>query len=342
MVYNNVEFWNCEELVVLDSNQGLLVQRIPETLRAEINTGAQGRVRNPDCVELRFTTPGNSISVKLSSTGGIVRMLPFWGDFPAQDSIPIPPDPTDIEITYPERLALLPPGQSGSSRFDRSVWRLQFTGRNGNLFFHGIEGLDLALPGREVIPEKTLLTYGTSITHGAGATLANLSYAYQTARRLGFDLINLGVGGSCHAEPEYADYIAGRTDWDIAVLALSVNMIGAGFSEQEFRSRVGYMIRTVATSNRDRPVFCVTIYPHIRDLVQGYTMENDVAKADAFREILSDEAENSNLENVHLIEGPEILDDPAGLTADLVHPSDYGMTLMSINLADRIRRVIEA
>ena len=341
MVYRNIDFWNCEELVQSESSPGLLVQRVPGSLRERINSGAQERVRNPDCVELRFTTSGESVAVTLSSIGN-VRMLPMWGDFPAQDAIVIPDEPTAIEITYPERLSHLPRNNSGTSRFDRSVWRLQFTGRNGSLFFHDIEGEGLASPGGDVVPAKTLLTYGTSITHGSAATLANLSYAYQTARRLGFDLINLGVGGSCYAEPEYADYIAGRADWDLCILALSVNMIGAGFSETEFRNRVRYTIQTVASSNRDRPVFCVTIYPHIRDLVEGYTMPNDVAKSDTFREILTDEANNSNLENVHLIRGPEILDDPAGLTADLVHPSDYGMTLMSINLAERILGIIGA
>ena len=35
---------------------------------------------------------------------------------------------------------------------------------------------------------------------------------------LGYDLLNLGFGGSCHAETAMADHIAGRDDWDLSHL----------------------------------------------------------------------------------------------------------------------------
>ena len=347
MIWNNVEIHNCDELVSITGHDGLLVQRVPESLRKQINPGAQERVRNPDCVEIRFVTSGDSVSVTLSAEGAPTKVLPFWGDFPAADSIEIGAEAQAIELVYPERLSSLPRSQQGTSRFDRTVWRLQFTGRGSNLYVHSIAGESLRPPPAELSPGKTLLTYGTSITHGSAATLAHLCYAYQTARRLGMDLINVGVGGSCHAENAFADYIADRADWDVCLLALSVNMIGAGFTADEFRSRVRYMIERiagarVAESSRARSVFCITVYPHIRDLVPGFTMEGDMASTEDFREILAEEAANFDGNNVFLIPGPDVLHDPAGLTADLVHPSDYGMTMMSIELDKRIREALSS
>ncbi len=336
MVHDRMDFHNCAELLTVARHDGLLLQRVPEEVRSALNPNAQERVRNPDCVEIRFVTSGDRIAITLSAVGGPVRMLPMWGDFPAADPISIGPEPTTFELAYPERLSQLPKTARGSSRFDPSVWRLQFTGRGGNLYYHTIDGDGLAPPPAEFGPSRTLLAYGTSITHGAAATLAHLSYAYQTARLLGADLINLGVGGACHAEAAFADHIADRGDWHVGVLALSVNMIGAGFGLDEFRDRTGYMIERVAGADRARRIFCVTIYPHFRDLIPGARMEPDRATTDEFRAILEENAAARGGPNTVLLKGPEILADPAGLTADLVHPSDYGMTMMARNLADAI------
>ena len=40
--------------------------------------------------------------------------------------------------------------------------------------------------------------------------------------------------------------------------------------------------------------------------------------------------------NAHLIEGPELLTDLGGLSADLIHPADYGMLEIGQRLADRL------
>jgi hypothetical protein len=43
---------------------------------------------------------------------------------------------------------------------------------------------------------------------------------------------------------------------------------------------------------------------------------------------------------VHLVEGPEILRDPGGLTVDLIHPADNGMIQMGENLAQVIAELL--
>ena len=44
--------------------------------------------------------------------------------------------------------------------------------------------------------------------------------------------------------------------------------------------------------------------------------------------------------NAHLVEGPELLTDISGLSADLIHPADYGMLEMGQRLADRLSAVL--
>ncbi len=106
------------------------------------------------------------------------------------------------------------------------------------------------------------------------------------------------------------------------------------------QDEIDHVVERVAGLNPQRKVFCVTIYPHVRDLVPGFTLPGDKTQSEDFRRVLTEAVATYNGDNAILIPGPEILDDPAGLTADLVHPSDFGMTLMARNLAKKIARVI--
>ena len=212
--------------------------------------------------------------------------------------------------------------------FSPKVFRLILGGpQRDPIFFHGIEGAGIRPPKAEEVPALRYLAYGTSITHGFDAEGPHLSYVSQTARHLGADVINLGVGGSAHCEKELTDYIAARDDWHIATLALSVNMLG--FSLDSFRQRVSYMVNTVAGSNPARPVACITLFTFYQDI--GVDIQRSVENgglAEDYRQILRDVVRDCPHKNAHLLEGTEILTDISGLTGDLIHPSDNGMIEM--------------
>ena len=82
-------------------------------------------------------------------------------------------------------------------------------------------------------------------------------------RQVDVDLINLGVCGSAHRQPELVDYIAGREDWDFATLELSVSMMG--FEPDEFYQRVSHPGNDLAGPNMARPVICITVYSWFHD-----------------------------------------------------------------------------
>ena len=64
------------------------------------------------------------------------------------------------------------------------------------------------------------------------------------AQLLGVDLINLGFGGGACLEPEIADYIAGRQDWDFASLELGINLLRQ-VEPEEFARRVDYFVERI-------------------------------------------------------------------------------------------------
>ena len=331
MIHDNVEFHNVGELRAVEGRAGLRVQRVPEAVRLCLNPGAQDRMLSPAGAEIRFVSAGDEVDVTLSSPGGSAEVIPFFGPFQGRERFQIGKEPRTLTLTYPERLRAIEEHALQGLHFSTDVWRL--TLRNTSLHYHGIQGEGLRPPTAEELPKLRYLSYGTSITHGASATAMHLTYVSQVAWRLGADLINLGVGGSAYCEPELADYIAARGDWDVATLALSVNMVGSGFSLSEFSERVTYMVNAVAGANADRPVGCITIYPHFRDFC-GDADERD--KTASFREALREAVTGCPHANAHLIEGPEMLSNIGGLTVDLIHPGDHGMIEMGERVAGKL------
>lgn len=335
MTYDKVELHNCAE--VTEGDGYVALQRVPESVRAGLNPGAQQRVLQPASAEIRFVLePGETAEVELSSAGHSGAVV-FCGDHRHSGLIGIGREPTPIAIALEGRLVeCLGALRDRPHAFDPGVVRIMMGGDQVRL--HGIKGR-VRPPLKEELPSIRYLAYGTSITHGAAALLPHLSYAAQTARHLRADLLNFGVGGSCHAEPAFADYFAGRDDWDIASLALSVNMMD--FSAEEFEERVRYMVHTVAGSHPDKPVACITLFTYFGDLGLE-NGSNTPDKMRLFRDILRKAVADCPTANAHIIEGPDMLRNVGGLTADLIHPAEDGMIEMGRNLANALALLLAA
>jgi len=336
MILGAVDLHNTAEVQEVAGRAGVRLQRVPEAVRLKLNPGAQQRMLDPAGAEIRFALQDEQACVTLSNPEGRSKATVFFGPFFLNAQYEIGAAPQRIELATPPRLKDLPEDLAAQLAFSPRVCRVAL--RGGPLFFHGVEG-SVRPPAEGETPKLRMLSYGTSITHGAAATAFHLAYVAQTAWRLGADLCNLGVGGACHCEPALADYIAEREDWDFATLCLSVNMIGAGFTVEEFRERARYLIRRLAESDRRRVVACISILPYFGDW--GMAQPNAKGKPAEFRRALGEVVEGLKAPNVRLFEGPDLLRDVGGLTVDLIHPGDHGMIQIGENLAARLRPLVE-
>ena len=336
MYHDSLQFHNVAETRSLADHDGRLLQRVPEAVRGKLNEGAQTRMCHPAGAEIRFVAEG-SVTVTLSTRVRKSVVRTFWGPFQDTKEVVVRSEPTAIEIEFPEKLGRIDPETLAALDFDPRVCRLQLPGehRGGHVFYHGVEG-NVRPPRADELPERRYLAYGTSITEGEAALGDHLTYAAQTANRLGADLINLGSCGTAFCDAAIADHVAARDDWDVATLAVSVNMVDR-FSVEEFRSRAAYLVNTVAEAHPDKPVVPITIYPNGRDVVEG---TDDEGRCAAFRAALRDVARETPHENVTLVEGPDVLDDIDGLTTDLTHPGDNAMIRMGENLATRLESLL--
>ena len=340
MVDDRIQFHNVGECRPLDDRDGYRLQRVPESVRNELNEGCADRMCHPAGVELRFVPEGSvelTLSVEPCRDVESSSVEVFWGPLQSPEPIEIGTEPTTVELSTPESVAALDPDVLTHLRFDPRVCRVCLPGehRGGHVFFHGVEG-DLRPPTADDLPDRRYLAYGTSITEGERASADHLTYVDRTAARLGADLINLGSCGTAYCDVAMAEHIAGE-EWDVATLALSVNMVGH-FPVDIFRERAGNMVGTVAGANPEKPVAAVTIYTNASDV---RTDAADDEECEPYREALREVVAESPHDNVHLIEGTDVLPSIAGLTTDLVHPGDGAMATMAENLAPRLADLLD-
>lgn len=338
-----VQLHNLDGAEATEDGQGIRLHRVPKSLRDQLTeknsgsgkTGAEAMSQARHS-EIRFVLnegekPEN-VKIHLQSPGDVLISF-FWGDVFCGDMRyrynAAKPQPIAVQghgLLY-NLMDKFPAG-----RFPNRLCRIVISG--ADVTFTGIDG-DVRPPKPSELP-PVMLTYGTSITQGHAASRADLAWNALTARNLGYDLINLGSGGTAYCESAMADYIA-QQKWDLCTLELSVNMVNP-FTVDEFRKRVTYLIDTVAKSHPNSPVVCISIFPWG---VGDYWTGNDAQKkTQEFRKVLEEVCKASPHKNVHFIAGPELLSF-TGLSSDMLHPSDHGMYEIATKLTPRINELLK-
>ncbi|MFZ5570474.1 MAG: SGNH/GDSL hydrolase family protein [Thermodesulfobacteriota bacterium] len=336
MIYKQVKLHNIEDLVAVIGFPGLRMQRVPEALRLRLNPNAQFQMCRPSCAEIRFVSE-RPVDISLSCPDGRGMVEVFYGPFQDPECHEIRDEITVIHVEMPNRMTLYDQSKLSNLAFSPKVCRLLMAG--DAMFLHDMEGDGCRPPNPDELPRLRYLAYGTSITEHGRCTAPHLTYVEQAGIRLGADVINLGCGGSAYCEPELAEYIAERTDWDFATLSISVNMLK--FTPAFFYERAANMIHTICRANPRRPVICITLFPYAREFGDTFMGSEDQGAPDEYREALHKAVRNCDCDNVYIMEGSEVLDDVGGLSTDMLHPGDQGMIFMGENLARQIKHLID-
>ncbi|WP_415380015.1 GDSL-type esterase/lipase family protein [Halosimplex sp. TS25] len=327
--YPSVSLHNVAETVPAKwADDGDRLHRLPADVASQLNEMADDRVRHATGSELRFVPERDDaeIEVTLSAAeSGQVRV--FWGGFQPWQPTDIGPDPTTLTLSVPERLRKL--DADLDERFDPRVCRILFE-RTPAVAVHDVTG-DCRPPEPDELPDTRYLAYGTSITEGAASSATHLNYVSRAARALEWDALNVGCSGSAYADLPMADYIASRDDWDVATLALSINMANQDFSVSEFEERAEAFVQTIADAHPDKPIACITLFPFYPDVIEG----GDAERAEAFRAAVREIAAETDHPDLFVIEGTD-LTDVSGYSADILHPGDAGMEEIGRNLASEL------
>ena len=342
MIYKNFDIHNAAEIV--ECGDGSVTwRRVPEAVESAMEAREPWRlVSGATGVELRFVMRGETATVRMSTyennpesfaTFHVFRgsVQGGWSDHEIHRHVT--GEVEDFVITRSgntERLRAI--SERCEYPFDPEVVRIIFD--RGRYRIYDVIG-DVAPPTPQHLPSRTLLAYGSSITHGSNSIDASHSWVSTLAHDLGMDARNLGMAGSCALEPCMADYIAAEGEagrWDIATLELGINKLA--WDDALIRERSENMIRTIAERNPDKHVFVISPFYHCGDDFK----KDDKAKI--WRDILGQTVEFLGYKNVTYINGLEVLDGPEYMSADEVHPNIYGVARIAEVLCERIKSVL--
>lgn len=336
MIYKNIDIYNTEELMY-NPDGSVSWLRTPKNVydSLEIRDQGQNMARNSTGVELRFVMHEDRAVIRMAAgeTGGRFHVYRggvqgAWFDHEGDKIIENKPKDFVIErIASPDRLKTI--NDSSGYDWDSEVIRVIFD--KGVIRLFDILG-DVEPPRKEQCPKKTLLCYGSSITHGSNALDMSHSWTSVVARELNMDVRNLGMAGSCAMEPEFAEYIASegeKSNWDVAILELGINVLG--WDNEKIYDRAGNMIKQVAGRNPHKPVFIISPFYY------GAEMLDNCQHGERWRRLLKQITDELGYPDVTYINGLDIIDNISYMSADEVHPNIYGMA----QIADRITYILK-
>ncbi len=336
MIYKNVELFNVEEAE--EYNSGVILNRYPKTAKKDMKDRAGWMADASMGNEIRFVCEGEGFYLTVGAGSQDVTMFCMRGDYAehcynikAGEKIVLRFENHDLfENICADKISEF------NNRFSHNVWRFYLHSEGFTVFYdcRGFGG-KVRPPKTEEVPSKTMLAYGSSITHWCYAMDSRNSYIQQVARRLDMDVLNKGMAGACRLENSTMDYLIGLDEWDIAFLELGVNVLST-YSVEEFRERAEYLVKNICMKKPDNYVFLTGFYWGSSFLSKDTEYVDKLVK---FEEVLKNIKGKYGLANLIYIDGrKEIMDNPSYLSFDLVHPSDYGHIRMGENLFKTIRR----
>lgn len=336
MFAHDVEFHNVAELHGVSA--GLQLHRFPATLRGTL--GARGHTRGRFYAhriagsEVRFVAESKVLSLGLTAVEADAEVFVYRGDFAHSRHSLRAGVSTVLFLEGPAEFSSVRDDALRGSRFAPNVWRIAFN-QDARIIFNSLEnyGEKIRPPGGNEKPRKRWLAYGSSITFGGNAALQSSTYVQQAARRLGVDVFNKGLPGSCLCELAMAEYLMSE-QWDFATFEIGVNMVGL-FEPDGFHRQVAEFLAIAREKLQERILFILNIFPNKYDYCHNVT-DTSAGRTAAFNKIVQGLVEGYSDQRIRFIDGREVLKDLDGLTVDLVHPSDDGHIAMGENLATLI------
>ena len=236
MIYKNVEIHNAEE--ILQNEDGSISwRRVPDCVFQCLESDQGKRVtRNSTGVELRFILKGERAVIRMATTEGDGRFHVYrggvqggWDDHEIHKQVRTEVEDFVIEKSCDRERLRTMHLRSGLD-WDSEVIRIIFD--KGFFKIFDIIG-DVEVPGKAQYPGRTLLAYGSSITHGSNSLDMSHAWVSVLAHNLRMDARNLGMAGSCAMEPEMVEYIAsegekGRINFQVKAADLVRSRAGLG------------------------------------------------------------------------------------------------------------------
>ena len=194
--------------------------------------------------------------------------------------------------------------------------------------YNGVNKMEIGVPkGAKFEPlaprhEKSILFYGTSITHGACASRPGMCHPAILGRRLNKPIINLGFSGNGKMEPEVGALLC-ELDPAVYVIDCLPNM-----TEVEVAKRTVPLVEQLRRARPETPIVLVEDrtyeYAWIRKSAQERHKGSRAALIRAFDTLVA-----SGVKKLHYLEGADLLGKDGDGSTDGSHPNDLGFVRQS-------------
>jgi hypothetical protein len=207
---------------------------------------------------------------------------------------------------------------------------------------NGITSLEFGVPkGSTIKPgparaagSKPIVFYGTSITHGIGASRPGMTHVAMLGRTFNREVINLGFSGNGRMEPEVVRFV-GELDPAVFVLDCLPNM-----NAQQVSERIAPGVKLLREARPDTPILLV----EDRNIQTGFLVEarrtaneaNHAALRESFAALKTE-----NVAQVYYLEGAILLGDDGEGTVDGSHPTDLGFTRQAAEFERVLRPILK-
>jgi hypothetical protein len=207
---------------------------------------------------------------------------------------------------------------------------------------NGVTSLQFGVPkGATIKPgppraagSKPIVFYGTSITHGIGASRGGMTHVSILGRRFNREVINLGFSGNGRMEPEVLRFVA-ELDPAVFVLDCLPNM-----TAQQVTERTVPGVKQLREVHPSTPILLV----EDRNYQTGFLVEarrkaneaNHAALREAFAAL-----QTEKVPQVYYLEGANLLGDDGEGTVDGSHPTDLGFMRQAAEFERVLRPVLK-
>ncbi len=182
-------------------------------------------------------------------------------------------------------------------------------------------------------PALRYIAYGDSITHGFTASAIDKTYPYLVAQKMGWQLINLGLGG--RASNVSDAHILKNLKADVITVLMGVNDWQGGGPAERYRKNMNGFFDALRAVQPTVPIYYLTplwVPP-------SWSPKTATLDLEAYRQVAREIVLARKDKNLHLIEGPALIDhDPALFDAVAVHPNDQGFAQMGERLAKQLQQ----
>jgi hypothetical protein len=180
---------------------------------------------------------------------------------------------------------------------------------------------------------RSIVFYGTSITHGGCASRPGMTYPAIIGRALDCETVNLGFSGSARMEPEICDLLA-ELDPDVFVIDALPNMGSDPITE-----RTLYLVRAIRKSRPSTPIILVGNITYQKGRAFG-SDGNHERGLNAQLRAAYDQLRAEGVGKLHYLPGADLLGTDGEGTVDGAHPTDLGFSRMAQVIGSAVARVL--